>query len=469
MQSVTATNPTVERLLVTVSHSSATLDRPASEHEGPPQHGRTGGQSVRTFALGGTTALVILTGLASATNYASNLIFSRLLTPASFGDLAALLALVVVITVPASAGQTIGAERIAALVASGETDRMRRMIRHGLAHVAVLSGICAIVAAISAPLIYEVLDLQAIGAALALVPLLAVSLFIPVVWGLLQGFDRFVALGTLMFVAAVSRIAFGAPWAAAGGGAGGALAGQALGNAFAVGVTLWLLRDHLIGRGTGAATTGVRRRPDVRTVSASVAFIAFALLSNLDLLMAKLFLDGNAAGEYAALATIGKIVIFLPSAVAVVMVPGIARARLRDGSTSNVLRKGGALVITTTLLAAIPIALFPDLVLTTMFGDEYAGAAGGVRAITVAGFGLALLYLLVVYTVAIQDRRWIFILGGAVVAQVLAIASFHENATEIATIQAAVIVAALAVNELLFHPILRAERWVIGRRPRWRP
>lgn len=449
-----------------MSHHSVTLERPPSgspdspsPRGGPPGHGRA-------FAIGGTTALVLLTGLASATNYASNLIFSRLLTPASFGDLAALLALVVVVTVPASAGQTIGAERVAALVASGETDRLRRMIRHGLAHVAVLSGISALIAGLAAPLIYELLDLQALGAALALIPLLAVSLFIPVVWGLLQGFDRFVALGWLMFIAAVSRIAFGAPWAAAGGGAGGALAGQALGNAFAVAVTLWLLREHLIGRGTGAATTGMKRRPDVRTVSASLAFIAFALLSNLDLLLAKLFLDSHAAGEYAALATIGKIVIFLPSAVAVVMVPGIARAQVASGSASAVLRKGGLLVIGTTLLAAIPIFAFPEIVLTTMFGDQYSGAAGGVRAMTLAGFGLALLYLLVVYTVAIQDRRWIAILGGSVIAQILAIWAFHATPTEIATVQAAVVLLTLGMNELLFHPVLRAERWIINRKPR---
>ncbi len=441
------------------------LERPAAEpaQEHPRQARRYG---IGAFALGGTTLMVLLTGLASATNYASNLVFSRLLTPASFGDLTALLALVVVVTVPAGAAQTIGAERVAALVASGESDRARVLIRHGLAHVAAVSLVCAAIVGVAAPLVYELLDLQALGAALALVPLLAVSLFIPVVWGLLQGFDRFVALGSLMLVAAISRIAFGAPWAAAGGGAGGALAGQAVGNAFAVAVTLWLLRDHLIGRGTGAASSGLRRRPDARTISASWAFIAFALLSNLDVLLAKVFLDGPAAGEYAALATIGKVIIFLPSAVAVVMVPNIARARLADGSASGVLRVGGLLVIVTTLLAAIPIALFPDAVLTTMFGEQYSGAAGGVRAMTVAGFGLALLYLLVVYTVAIQDRRWVLVLSFAVVFQVGAIAALHENPTEIATVQAAVIFLALAANELLFHPILRAERWVIGRRDR---
>lgn len=448
-----------------MSQRSATLVRTPAEPDPAPAD-VSPAERAGAFAVGGTAAMVLLTGLASATNYASNLIFSRLLTPESFGDLTALLALVVVLTVPAAAAQTIGAERVAALVAAGEHDRVRVLIRHVLAHVSVISLGSAFVVALAAPLVYEVLDLQALGAALALAPLLAVSFFIPVVWGLLQGFDRFIALGMLMFIAAASRIAFGAPWAAAGGGAGGALAGQTVGNAFAVAVTLWLLRDHLIGRGTGAASSGIRRKPDARTITASGAFIAFALLSNLDVLLAKLLLDSSAAGEYAALATIGKIVIFLPSAVAVVMVPSIARARLSDGSPIGVLRRGAILVIATTLLAAIPIAAFPEFVVHTMFGEDYKAAAYGVRAMTVAGFGLALLYLLVVYTVAIQDRRWVLVLGGAVVLQVGLIGAFHANPTEIATMQGLAILIALAVNELLFHPFVRAERWIIGKR--WR-
>lgn len=446
-----------------MSQRSATLDPPAVDSPAA-RPDLTPAARAGAFALGGTTAMVLLTGLASATNYASNLVFSRLLTPASFGDLTALLAVVVVITVPAGAAQTIGAERVAALMAEGEEDRVRLLIRHVLAHVAVISLVSAAVVGLAAPLVYEILDLQALGAALALVPLLAVSLFIPVVWGLLQGFDRFVALGSLMLIAAVSRIAFGAPWAAAGGGAGGALAGQAVGNAFAVAVTLWLLRGHLIGRGTGAASRGIRRRPDARTLNASWAFIAFALLSNLDIILAKLFLDASQAGEYAALSTISKIIIFLPSAIAVVMVPGIARARVADGSANGVLRRGGLLVLGTTLLAAIPIAAFPEFVMETMFGAQYTGAAGGVRAMTLAGFGLALLYLLVVYTVAIQDNRWVFVLSAAVLLQVLLVVLVHGNPTEIATMQAVVVLTTLAVNELLFHPILRAERWAIGRR-----
>ena len=68
--------------------------------------------------------------------------------------------------------------------------------------------------------------------------------------------DRFVAFGLMTLAIAVSRIAFGVPWALAGGGPGGAVGGQAIGLAFVLAGAAWLLRAQLIPRGSGAATSG---------------------------------------------------------------------------------------------------------------------------------------------------------------------------------------------------------------------
>jgi uncharacterized membrane protein HdeD (DUF308 family) len=66
--------------------------------------------------------------------------------------------------------------------------------------------------------------------------------------------------------------------------------------------------------------------------------------------------------------------------------------------------------------------------------------------------------LLVVYTVAIQDRRWVWLLAVGVVFQVASILALHSSPVEIATVQACVVGIVLLANELLFHPILRGER-----------
>ncbi len=402
--------------------------------------------------------MVGLTLLASITNYGSNVIFSRLLSPASYGDLTALIALSVIAAVPTGAAQTIVAERTAVLLANGEHDRARYMIRHAVAHVCTIALLFGLLYVACIPLIKPLLGLQAIGPAIALAPLLTFSLFLPVAYGVLQGMERFIALGAVMLVVAGSRVLFGVPWTLAGGGAGGPLFGQAVGCLLAMGTTVYLLRRYLLRRGTGAARTGLRRRPDRRTLAAGGAFIAFALISNLDVLLAKLLLSAHAAGEYAALATIEKIVLFLPAAVAVVMVPSAAKARHAGGSAGRVLRIASLLVAATTLLVAVPAALAPHLLLRLMFGPKYVNAAPGVLPIACAGAGLALLYLLVVYTVAVQERRWAWLLAGGVVLQVAGIAALHSSPAQIATVQACVIALVLVVNELIFHPILRAKQ-----------
>jgi O-antigen/teichoic acid export membrane protein len=399
--------------------------------------------------------MIGLTLLASATNYASNVIFSRILSPASYGDLTALIAFSVIAAVPTGAAQTVVAERIAVLRAQGEEDQARYLIRHAVAHIGMIALTIGLVYALCIPLLKQALGLQTVGPAIALAPLLVLSFFIPVAFGVLQGMERFVALGAVMLAIALSRIAFGVPWTLAGGGAGGPLFGQALGCLLALGATAYLSRRYLLRGGTGAARAGLRRRPDRRTLAAAGAFIGFALISNLDVLLAKLMLSAHAAGEYAALVTVEKIVIFLPGAVAVVMVPNAARAMHVDGSASRVLRVAALLVAVTTLLVAVPAAIAPRMLLRLMFGVKYVSAAAGVLPIVCAGACLALLYLLVVYTVAIQDRRLVWLFVGGVVGQVGLIAALHSSPVQVATVQACVIAALLVVNECTFHPILR--------------
>jgi O-antigen/teichoic acid export membrane protein len=409
----------------------------------------------------GASVMVVLTLLASAVNYGSNLIFSRILEPASYGDLTALLALLVVIIVPTGAAQTVIAERIATYTADGRPDRVRYLIRHAIAHVAIIALIVGVVYALTIPAVVDLLDLQSAGPAIALAPLIVVGFMLPVAMGALQGMDRYLAYGLMLLAIAVSRIAFGVPWAATpSGGSGGALAGQALGVAVVLVIAGWLMRDQLIGRGTGAATAGLRRRPDVRAVTASLAFIAFAVLSNLDVLLAKLFLPSHEVGLYAALSTIGKVVMFLPAAIAVVMVPNAARTRHTRQETNRVLRIAGLLVAITTLVAALPAIAAPETLVRLMFGDKYIDATDGVLPIVWAGAALSLLYLLVIYSVAVEDRRWSMLLGAGILLQIVGISIWHDSPAQIALVQAIVVTIVLIGNELRFHRLLMRPRHV---------
>lgn len=420
------------------------------------------GRGIR--ALGqATTIMVVLTLFANVCNYASNLVFSHMLSTEAYGDLTALLALATLVAIPAAAAQTMIAERVATLTAGGDHERVRYVIRYSWAHAFTIALAVGIIYTACIPLVKSTLSLQAIGSAVAMAPLIVLTFLLPVTFGVLQGMERFVVLGGLALTVAASRIVFGVPWVLAGGGAGGPLFGQALGSIVALVAVVAVLRSYMLRRGTGAAAAGLRRRPDRRTMAAAGAFVGFALLANLDVLLAKLLLPSHAAGEYAALVTVEKAIIFLPSAVAIVLVPAAAKARAADDSSARILRLAALLVGATILISIVPPMVAPHLVLTVMFGAKYQAATGGMRPIAIAGAGLSLLYLLVVYTVAIQDKRWVWLLLGGVCLQVATIATFHSSPTEVAIAQASVVTIILVVNELLFHPLLRGERWAVRR------
>ncbi|MEA2474701.1 MAG: hypothetical protein QOE06_2616 [Thermoleophilaceae bacterium] len=406
--------------------------------------------------MGGVSALALLTFFASAVNYASSVIFSRVLDPVGFGDLTSMLALGAVIAVPTSAAQTVIAERVAYWHTRGETDVVRYLVRHAAAHITVLAFAVTALYALSIPLVVKAFDLRVPGPAIALTAVVFFGFLIPLALGVLQGLDRLVLFGLVLVAISLARILFGVGWAALDGGAGGAIGGQAIGMLGVLVLCAWMLRRDMIGRGARAARRGLRRRPDVRTVSASAAFIAFAVISNLDLLLGKVFLSGHDAGTYAAIATVGKIVTFMPAAIAVALVPNAARAHATGGDTEKVLRNAALLVGATAFVAAIPALAAPGLLIDLMFGSGYGAAKSGLLPIVVAGASLAMLNLLVTYSVAIRDHRWPALLVVGVTLQAVGVTLFHDSPTQVAVVQAVATTTVLALSELISHPLLRA-------------
>jgi O-antigen/teichoic acid export membrane protein len=402
----------------------------------------------------GSVALVVLSQAANVLNYGSNLAFSRILEPEGFGELTALLAFALVLAVPLGAAQTVVAERIAVAHAAGDEDRVRYLVRHALGHVAVLGGIVGVLYVAAIPLTQEVLGIRHPGPVIALAPFVVANFVQVVALGALQGTERFAAFGWIVFAGAASRLIFGIPWALSGGGPGGAIAGQALGLVVVLAAVAWSARRWLLRRGTGAATGGLKRRPNVRAVAATGAYVGFAVLANLDLVLARVWLDSTEAGLYAALSTIAKVAIFLPTALAMLMVPTAAKASLA-GAGGEVLRRTARLAALSAALVVIPALIAPGLMLDLMFGGDYADARSGVLPSAIAGAALALLYVVCTYSVTVRDSRWMLLLAGGVSLQATLIALFHDSPEQVARMQALACGAVLVANELMFHSLLR--------------
>ena len=338
--------------------TTPTVRRPRgpAHHEPPRERGRPRTRAAerrdsaaRVGRLAGEQLAVASGQLgAGVGNLVFALVAARLLAPAAFAELAAFLALYLLIHVPAgslSAGSAL------------TPDLAARARRRALTGGALTGGVLA---ALAIPL----------GGVLDLPPLLLVAAAAAAPSAGLLALDRgrLYGLGrrrrgvaSLLAEPAV-RLTIGIALAATLG---------AVGGAFAVVAAGWvaLAVAHLPGRQPAPRRRFVR--PDESTAAprpgpAIVAFLLLAVVQNQDVLLANALLDGEEAGRFAVLSTLGGVAAFATTTVPLMLLPRAGRDALR-----------AALVVAAGLGAAAVavVAISPEALVSTVFGDRYASVA----------------------------------------------------------------------------------------------
>jgi len=174
------------------------------------------------------------------------------------------------------------------------------------------------------------------------------------------------------------------------------------------------LRAH---RDPGESSEEHRIRPiAAEAVTASLALLAFFLLSNVDIIVARNTLDEHDAGLYAGGLILTKAVLFLPQFVVVIAFPSMATASERR----KALVRSLALI---AALGAICIAgawVLSDLALVFVGGDEYAEVESRLWLFAVLGTVLAMLQLLVYSVLARRGTRSTYLVRAAVAVMVVA-------------------------------------------------
>jgi O-antigen/teichoic acid export membrane protein len=373
--------------------------------EGTPSLLRSGVVVAVASAGGNVAAFALTLGL------------GRLLSPAEFGAIGALFGLAIVGQVPGFAVQAVVARQVAnrRRLDNGGAPLPRALL---LAVLGVAVAVAAVGLLLAVPLA-AVLHLDASTPTLWLAAALAPSTITFGAQGLLQGAERFGALGLLIVVTAVARVAGGL--AGVPGGPAGVLAGIAAGSVVTAAFAAFLVRD--IVRGAGSAT-GERGLPPGAATDwwhAVVGLGALLALTNADVVLARHFLPPETSGLYTAGAVVEKIAFWLPQAVALVVFPRLTDPDARGPLLLKASAAVGALGAATSLGAAVvgPWALGlllgsdyrtlgPELGLFAAAGAAgalvqlvlYSGIARGSRSIGAALLAALAVLVIVVATVA---------------------------------------------------------------------
>lgn len=280
---------------------------------------------------------------------------------------------------------------------------------------------------------------------------IALSVVIPTGYGVLQGSQHFSRLGLSLLVAAVTRITAGTALVVAGGGTGAALLAVALGYAASGLVLLLPVR--------GGMTAPVRAAPAPSAWSIGAvlaASVAVAAPTSLDVALVKHFFAAKDAGMYAAVAVLGRVVLFMPLAVSFILLPKVARLVSEGRDGRHLFWWGVGLTGALSTGAAALIAVGSGFGLSPV-GSDIAGASAALGWYLPAMVAFALVVATTYYQVGRGNSAYVYaLLVPGIVAQAALIVLVHGSLTAVAQVLFAV--NALLLVASLLHVLLPAAR-----------
>jgi O-antigen/teichoic acid export membrane protein len=391
------------------------------------------------------------TSLANVLDYAYNVAMGRLLSTDGYGVLVALQAVLQIASVSLVVVRTVTARYAAEFLAKEQLSRAGDFFWSALRTAALWGAIAALsMGLLSRPmarLLHIPTAVPVLITAAALWPLMLK----PVLGGALQGLQRFGALGVFQVAHAAFRLVLGLLLVKCGLDAVGALAALPAGTVGTALLGLALLGGVLRQR-TGdshqLASSDVSRYAGATVIG----LVSFAALVNMDALVVKHFFSPTEAGHYSMAVTLGKIVIFLPAAFAVVLFPKSAERHVQRRDSSRLLRL--SLAATALPCAGLAAAYFaaPDFVLKAVFGAEnpfFAGPVLGLVALAMTGYALVNVWLN--YFLSVEQASFVYVLPVVVVAQLALLTIFHASLTQVALVVALTSVGVLAISEAWFR------------------
>ena len=378
--------------------------------------------------------LLLVFGLLNSSNYAFHVVVSRLLGPSEYGALAALLAVILVLSVPFAVLQTALANRTATLRGHGRELEVAGLAANALKTVLPFAWAAGLVVLVVGTPLLSVFLHVGTAPAMLLAPFVVASVPLSVAYGVLQGQLRFKALGTLILVSVVLRFVFGVTFVVAGLGVAGALLGTVLATALTVPLAVYAIRvDRVVWRSAKRIFHALRA--DVGT--ALWGLTAFWVLAEVDVALARHYLSPDEAGFYSSAGLIARGPLFIAAAVGVVAFPRFVAGRTDEESLHRWLQVSVAATVGIGAICVGGLVLLRESLISIAFGDSFLPGSDLLPLLATAMACLAVVSVLVYFHIAVGSRAYVITIGGAAVEVVL-IALFHDGGEEIAAVTLAV-------------------------------
>lgn len=395
----------------------------------------------------GSAVMIIGSNLVSVLNYFYHLVMGRMLGPANYGELAALISLLGLLgMIPSSLTYV-----ITKYVSEAKTEaELHNLINWFKAKVFSASLIFFVFVLILAPLMSSFLKVNRLSYLVLIAISALFSLQSTLNRAILQGLLKFRELVLSTSIENTTKLLVSVLLVYAGFAVNGALL------AFVVTVILgWYITNRFLpNRNRDKSNTFI----DVKsmfafTIPVFIQSISITSIYSSDVILVKHFFSSHDAGIYAALSTIAKIIFFATGPIITVMFPLVSKKRSRGEPFRKVFIYTFGATALLSIFSLVAYWLFPSLVIQILYGSAYLEAS---RLLVWFGIFISLFTLssvFITYNLSLGKARVALLPLVAAIIQIIIITLFHQ--TLFMVILASIVVNALLLLSLLIYSTYR--------------
>lgn len=381
--------------------------------------------------------------LVNVFNLLYQLLIAHKLSPSEFASFNSLLSIFVLISAPLGTIQLAVTKYSAEFNARNESVKVKFLLSDLIKKTSYLAVFTLLVFAFACSHIMSLLKIQSVFSGYILAALIASGWLLPVLSGGMQGLELFSWMSITSVVTGALKLILGFIFIVLGYSIAGALGALLASNIIALVIFCFLLKER-ISFGQGAGTLDYKEMA-VYLLPVAISYFCFIGLVSFDMVLVKYFFSSQDSGIYSLAQMLGKIFLFLPGAISMVMFPRTSRLKAKNMDTLPTLARSLVYVLCLCVSAVLLYNLFPAFVLRVLTGKAYPESIALGRLFSISMSFFTMLYIFISYFLSVKDLRFIKYLAPLTLLQFVAIILFHRSLIQVQIV--------LCVNAILLFSI----------------
>ncbi|MEK6919095.1 MAG: oligosaccharide flippase family protein [Nanoarchaeota archaeon] len=363
----------------------------------------------------GSFTLLIAIGIFNLFGFLFHTIMARMLSTADYGVFASLMAIIFILGIPSEAIQT-WMSRIVSRNKNNEI--VRGILEYAIKKYFKISIIIVGIGALSTIILSEVLQIPSALIIISIAILFALFL-IPLTRGIMQGEKDFKNLGLSMIIEATLKLLIAltlVKYLNLG------VYGAMLGVIITMILTLYFSFKQIrsVGIRKIALSEVVKSKAETYNKHNSntnentpiwIIMSTILIFFSMDILVAKSIFTAEIAGQYAVISIIGKIIFFASNSVSKAMFPMSSEDHNKEKRNLKIIKKSLLMTMIIIILGLGAVALFPQTIVSLLFGNNYVESAGILLATAISFSLLSLTNLFLLHAISTNlTSRYSYIL-----------------------------------------------------------